>query len=90
MFLDKDHLKHGYKFNEKHTIGRDDFKLAVEIEMQECESLDEPADASESTDNMGPDPWALTELADTSEKWSGKTKCNVFFKNQYSFGSTLF
>lgn len=44
--------------------------------MQECESLGEPADASESTDNMGPDPWALTELADTSEKWSGKALRN--------------
>lgn len=77
MFRGKDHLKHRHKFDEKHSIGRDDFKLAVEIEMQDCESLDEPADASETTDNTECDPWALTELADTSEKWSGKTPFNA-------------
>lgn len=70
FILHNDHLKHRHKCDEKHSIGSDDFKLAVEIEMQECESLDEVANGSETTDNTGSDPWALTELADTSEKWS--------------------
>lgn len=88
--MEKEHLKRRSKCDEKLSIGRDDFKLAVEIEMQECESLDEPANASESTDNTGSDPWALTELADTSEKWSGKVLRNAFNAEKPSRQCELF
>lgn len=47
-------------------IGR--VELGLKHSSSDCGAVEESAEAEQ-------DPWALTDLVDTSEKWSGNSMC---------------